>query len=249
MSEHAVFADAGVANDAHDRGRTFISYYTYGAAIALGLDLTLREKSSGRLGLDDYMRRLWERYGNVAPPAPGMVARPYTLADLRRELGELAGDPAFAADFFDRYVEGREIVDYRRLLALAGFVLQPAAPGRGWLGDFPVLETANGLRVGTGASSLVPFDTPAYAAGIDSGDVIVSIDGQPATRGSWDTARRSAPGRRLALVIERRDGRRVNVAVTLAADPALQIVPAESLGALTPAQQAFRNAWLGTRVQ
>ena len=42
MSEYAPFADAGVANDAIDRGRTFISYYTYGAAIALGLDLSLR---------------------------------------------------------------------------------------------------------------------------------------------------------------------------------------------------------------
>jgi predicted metalloprotease with PDZ domain len=249
MSEHAVFADAGVANDAHDRGRTFISYYTYGAAIALGLDLTLRDRSSGRLGLDDYMRRLWEQHGNVAPPAPGIVTRPYTMADLRRVLGELTDDPAFAADFFARYIEGQEVVDYARLLALAGFVLEPAAPGRGWIGDFPVIETAAGLRVGTGPSSLVPFGTPAYAAGIDAGDVIVSIDGKPATRAAWDTSRRGAPGHRLSLVVERRDGRRANVVVTLQADPSLQIVPAESRGALTPAQAAFRSAWLATRVR
>src|SRR5688500_12577286 len=63
MSRHAPFVDAAASIDVSDFGRSFISYYTYGAGIALGLDLTLRERSGGKVTLDDYMRRLWTKYG------------------------------------------------------------------------------------------------------------------------------------------------------------------------------------------
>ncbi|MCC7042475.1 MAG: M61 family metallopeptidase [Acidobacteria bacterium] len=249
MSQHATFADAGVSNDAHDRSRSFISYYTYGAAIALGLDLTIRERTSGRLSLDDYMRRLWDRFGAASSPAPGVVARPYTLADLRRELGALIDDQTFADDFFARYIEGREVVDYRRLLGLAGFALEPVAAGRGWAGDVALTESGNGLLVGGATAELVPFNSPAYTAGLDAGDHIVTIDGRPATRAGWEALRRGAPGDRHALIVERRDGRRVAATLILAADPALRIVPLESRRPLTDAERTFRDAWLGSRTR
>ena len=40
-----------------------ISYYTKGAMIALGLDLTIRKESGERYSLDDVMRAMWERFG------------------------------------------------------------------------------------------------------------------------------------------------------------------------------------------
>lgn len=246
MSHYAPFADAAVSNDPDDSSRTFLSYYTYGAAIALGLDLTLRERTSGEVTLDHYLRHLWERYGAADPPAPGVVARPYTLADLRRELGDLVGDQSFADEFFERHVEGREVVDYRRLLGLAGFSLEPAAPGRAWPGDVPLQDGPGGLLVGPGRAALVPFGTPAYDAGLDSGDVIVSIDDEPATRAAWEQLRNSAVGREHALVVERRDGQRVNTTIRLAADPTLRIVPMETRRPLTAAEQAFRRNWLGS---
>jgi predicted metalloprotease with PDZ domain len=247
MSQHAPFADAGLSNDAHDRSRTFLSYYTYGAALALGLDLTIRDRTNHRLSLDDYMRRLWERFG-AEPSPPGLVARPYTLADLRRELGELLDDHTFAADFFDRHVVGREVLDYQRLLGLAGYQLQPVSPERGWIGDVSVRESRGGLLVG-GPSDLVAFGTPAYDAGLDAGDVIVSIDQRPATLAAWEAIRRRSPGDRVELAVERRDGRRVTTTAILRADPTLHIVPAEAVGALTDAQRLFRETWLGSRVR
>lgn len=246
MSEHATFADAGVSNDAHDRSRSFLSYYTGGAAIALGLDLTIRDRTKGRLSLDDYMRQLWTTYGAPAA-APGLVARPYTMADLRRELGVLLDDPGFADDFFARFIEGREAVDYRRLLGLAGYALERVAPGRGWTGDVMLVESPRGLLVGGPRGTLVPFGTPAYAAGLDSGDHIVAIDGRPATRAVWDTLRRGAPGDTHALAVERRDGRPVGLTLTLAEDPARRIIPEESRRPLTAEEQAFRDGWLGPR--
>ena len=40
-----------------------ISYYTKGALIALGLDLTIRKVSENRFSLDDVMRAMWDEYG------------------------------------------------------------------------------------------------------------------------------------------------------------------------------------------
>ena len=99
---------------------TFVSYYDWGSVIGLGLDLSLRARTDHKVTLDDYMRRLWQEFGRAAPPIEGAVARPYTLPDLRRVLADVSGDRAFADEFFDRFVQGREVVDYAPLLARAG---------------------------------------------------------------------------------------------------------------------------------
>ena len=247
MSQHATFADAAVSNDAHDRSRTFLSYYTHGAAIALGLDLTLRQRSNGAVTLDHYMRQLWQRFGTPAPPAPGLVAEPYTLADLRTVLAEVTGDTTFAEEFFARYVEGREAVDYGTLLAQAGYLLEPSAPGRSWAGSFLLEPVTGGLLVGGRAGGLVPFDTPAYAAGLDAGDVIAEIEGAPATLARWNALADRAAGTSVSLTVLRRDGRRQATSMTLSADPRVHIVPVETRRALTPAEESFRRAWLSSR--
>ena len=45
MSEYAPFCDAATSIDVTDANRTFLSYYTYGAGIALALDLSLRDRT------------------------------------------------------------------------------------------------------------------------------------------------------------------------------------------------------------
>ena len=127
MSEYAPFADgAGTFVDPTDSNRTFLSYYTYGAGIALALDLSLRDMSGGKLTLDDYMHLLWTDFGKPGGPAPGLVAKPYSVKDLRDDLAKLTGNRKFADDFFNRYIEGREAPDYAHLLPLAGYTLQMA---------------------------------------------------------------------------------------------------------------------------
>ena len=73
------------------------------AAIALALDLSLREMSGGKLSLDDYMRLLWTEHGKPGGSAPGLVGKPYSLKDLRQHLATLSGNRQFADEFFDRY--------------------------------------------------------------------------------------------------------------------------------------------------
>lgn len=252
MSLHAPFADAGVANDTVDRNRTFVSYYTYGAAIALGLDLSLREMSNGKITLDDYMRLLWKEYGRVPAPAPGLVARPYTLKDLRASLATLTSNQKFADDFFDKYVEGRQVVDYARLLRLAGYDLRKTNVGKGWVGNVQVQAVKNGLLVAMGGArgvskSPVPFNTPLYRAGVDFDDTIVTIDGAPATMDAWASLTARAPGARVSLGIERRGGAMVTRTLVIEEDPALSIVDLANSAAFTPAAKAFREAWLGSK--
>ena len=99
MSEYAPFSDAARSVDPTDQSRSFISYYTYGAAIALALDLSLRETSAGRQSLDDFMRLLWQRFGKPGGAQPGLVGTPYSLDDLRSALAELTGRPRLRGRF------------------------------------------------------------------------------------------------------------------------------------------------------
>jgi len=255
MSEYAPFADgAGAYVDSTDGNRTFFSYYTYGAGIALALDLSLRDMSAGRISLDDYMKLLWQQHGKPGGAVPGVVAKPYTLKDLRDHLAALTGNRKFADDFFDKYIEGREVPDYARLLALAGYTVLMAPNGKGWIGNIPVRESPDGLAVGGGGArpSPIPFDTPVYDAGIDSGDVIRTIDGQPATMAAWNAIAARKPGEKVSVGVRRRDGSLVAKTITVKQDPtAQQIVPVETFQqgpGLTPSQKAFRDAWLSTKV-
>jgi predicted metalloprotease with PDZ domain len=245
MSQLAPFTDDATATDRTNWDNTFVSYYTWGEAIGLGLDLALRVRSNGVVTLDDYMRALWRTYGKPGGPTPGTVAVPYTLQDARQRLADVSGDPGFANDFFTRYIEGREVVDYRRLLAHAGLVLRKETPGRSWLGDVSLAVGPNGARM----TAAAPFGSPLYAAGVERDDVVTAVDGQRLTSGAQLSAilHGRRPGDRIRIAFLRR-GERVEADVILQEDPTLELVPAERLGQrLTPAERKFREAWLSSR--
>jgi predicted metalloprotease with PDZ domain len=124
MSQLAPFVDGAKFEDRTGFQETYISYYTWGEALGAALDLTLRDRSDGRITLDDFMRALWDKFGRSASRRAGYVEKPYTAADLKATLAEVSGDAAFASQFFASYVEGREVVDYARLLSRAGLILR-----------------------------------------------------------------------------------------------------------------------------
>jgi predicted metalloprotease with PDZ domain len=245
MSQMAPFTDAARAVDKTNFSTTFISYYTYGSAVALALDLSLRDRSNGKISLDDYMRAMWRVHGKPGGPEPGLVAKPYTLADARARLAEVSGDRAFADEFFDKYVEGREVADYARLLLRAGFVFRKRSPGAAWIGP-PNLVDGSGT-----INNLLPWGSPAFDAGLDQGDMIVDVDGKAMGAGVLQTAVKAGkPGDRLTLTFKRRGGATGTTTVTLKEDPALEVVTVESTGGtLTPEQKAFREAWLGSKAK
>jgi predicted metalloprotease with PDZ domain len=245
MSRLAPFVDAEASIDRTSFDNTYISYYTWGTAIGLGLDLSLRDRTDGAVTLDHYMRALWQKHGKPGGKVPGYVDHPYTMADLKNTLASVAGDARFAADFFARFIQGRDVVDYERLLARAGFVLRRVSPGRAFAGQLRLRDEQGRPRV-TGA---VPVASPAYQAGLERDDVILAVAGMDvASAADFDRAIGGRkPGDQVPLVFERR-GQRVTGTLRLAEDPRVEIVRAEDAGqALTQEQRRFRDAWLSSR--
>ena len=256
----APFSDAAVAIDETNLPTTFISYYTYGAAIATALDLSLRDRSNGKVTLDDFMRAMWIAHGKPGGPSPAIIAKPYTLKDARDRLAEVSGDRAFADDFFDKYIEGRELPDYEKLFARVGLVLRKRNAGGAWVGlmDQAFGGGRGGRRGGAAAApagsgvrvpGLVNWGTPVYRAGIEEGDVITSADGKAvATIEDWQAALRAhKPGDSMSIEFMRHSSP-VKASIKVEEDPTMEVVTLESIGGtLSPDQKALRDGWLSSK--
>jgi len=242
MSQQAPFVDAAASIDPQNKGNTFISYYTYGAAIGLGLDLSIRQRFPGK-DLNVFMRTMWQQFG-----AGGryVIKRPYTVDDIQRTLGSYTGDTAFAREFFARYIRGHEVVDYASLLAQAGFRLRRTDSTSAWAGPKAFRYDS------TGATVVQPtmIGSPLYQVGVESGDKIVSLDGKLVTTDAgWDAALAAQrPGDVIPIGWMQRGVRR-DGSLTLSSAPFLTIEPFEQAGIpLTGQQEAFRANWLGSLV-
>src|SRR5688572_28671070 len=126
------------------------------------------------------MRALWERHGRIGGRVAGVVDRPYTMDDVKAALASVAGDAEFANDFVARYIEGREVPDYAPLVARAGLLWRPVATGRAYAGALRIQDDSKGARI----AAAVPFGSPAYEAGLDRDDLIVSVGGTAVSSGA-----------------------------------------------------------------
>lgn len=232
MSMQAPFVDAAAAIDPNNRANTFISYYTWGSVVGVGLDLTLRARGHT---LDQLMRLMWVRHGKTEIP--------YSLTDIEKALADVTRDPAFARDFFARYIRGRDVPDFPTLLARAGFLLRPARPDAAFLGQVQLDYTSTGVRI-LGSTQI---GAPLYQAGLDAGDVITLLDGKPLGSDSVYQAIRSAhkPGDQIEVQYQSRGVNRTT-SITLVEDPRLEVVTYEEAGMpLSEEARKFREAWLG----
>jgi len=227
MSMQAPFVDAAVSVDETNFANTFLSYYTWGEGIGLGLDLTLRTRFPG-VTLDDLMRDMWRTHGSPEIP--------YGVDDIEAALARVTGDPGFAHDFFQRYVRGRDVVDYASLLAAAGIRFGPTDPGRPSIGP---------VRLGPGADGVVVdgptlVATPLYDVGVDRGDRITALGGHRLRRPQDVDA--ALEGRRPGERIEIRwvsRGEEHRAMLSLAQDESLSA----SLAAGAEDAVRFRAAW------
>ena len=160
MSYQAPFVDAATSVDPTNRENTFVSYYSYGSVLGLALDLSLRQDD---LNLDDFMKMMWKKYGKTE------VA--YKIEDIESTLKQYAGEE-FGSEFFQKHIYNSEMPDYQQLFNSVGIRLERK---EGNYFGASVNETENGLEISNN-----PFNgSPAYEAGLTSGDIINSIDEKP----------------------------------------------------------------------
>lgn len=232
-SSNAVFVDAGVAIDKTNYPNIYTSYYPYGASVALALDLQLRSKG---LNLDDFMKAVWAKHGK-----PEIA---YNVADLQVVLESYTKDKAFAQQFFARYVNGHESLDYTPLLANAGLLLKKQFEGQAWIGDIRYKEGA-GLTI----ISNTVIGSPLYKAGLDIDDEILKVDGKSVSKNDElvSILKTHKPGDQIAVEYRHRDEQKTAM-LELIENPRLQVVTYEEAGkAVTAGMQAFRKAWLGSK--
>ena len=236
MSELAPFVDAARSIDPNNFSNTFISYYTYGQALALGLDLTIRAHFPGKT-LDDWMRTMWREHPDID--------KPYTLSDLQQTLGETVSDPQFAKEVFAQHIFGKAPLDYSGGLASAGLLLRKKHPGQVWLGAKKIDVSEKGAVM----NSNTLRGSPLYDAGLDIGDRVERWGGKQigttADLESW--LAKQKPGDHVPLKVVTRAGEKA-VTLTFTENPELELVTFEAAGKpLTPAIKLLRKDWLSSR--
>ncbi|MEP0263139.1 PDZ domain-containing protein [Dokdonia sp.] len=161
MSYQAPFVDAATSVDPVNRNNTFISYYSYGSALGLALDLSLREKD---LNLDDYMKLVWKKHGKKE--------KPYTIEDLHTLLNKYAGD-SFGNHFFQNYIYKSDMPAMKRLFESVGVTLSQDPN-----------KVSFGVAVTNGAiTQNTSIGTAAYKAGLEKGDKIIKVNNELITEG------------------------------------------------------------------
>lgn len=246
-SNHAVYVDAAVSIDKNNYGNMFTSYYTYGALIALALDLELQTKYNKTI--DAYMQAMWKRFGKTEIP--------YTVGTMQETLATIT-DAKFAADFFGKYVNGHEAIDYASLFAKAGYDIKNPNAGKPTMGIF----TGGGFggRGGGGAattSERLVIDrnttkgTAAYEAGLDINDEILKLD-DTEVKTQADITKFLAPkkvGDAISITYKHRNIEKKTTLI-LKEQTGVSLVPFETSGkTVTDEMKKIRDSWTTSKVK
>tara|TARA_R110002124_G_scaffold135815_3_gene298861 strand:+ start:18792 stop:20597 length:1806 start_codon:yes stop_codon:yes gene_type:complete len=230
MSYQAPFVDAARSVDPVNRSNTFVSYYTYGSVLGLGLDLSLRSMDKG-LTLDGFMRQVWTKYGRTEIS--------YTVKDLQTTLAEYAGAD-FGNSYFENYIFDSQLPDYKSLFSKAGVKLELAESNKASLGE-TIRKDKDEWKM-TGNATV---RSPLYKAGIESEDVFISIAGtQLSTVENVDDILANHKQGDIIKVVVERWGKRKSFDVKLEASKRLQTTIDNKAGRK---EVERRNAWLGIK--
>jgi len=233
----APFIDGAMHRQHTNLDNTTVSYYTKGELIGLVLDLTLRTRTSGRRSLDDVLKQMYDEFYVKAPNASYYLrGRGYTQADFVRVLSGVAATDM--SGFYERYIRGVDLLPYEDAFAGVGLKLIKSPAEAFALGFDAENRGGANLRIGS-----IQTGSPAQLAGLQEGDVILSIAGSPVTRQNWRASLdRYHAGDRVHFQV-RRFGQTLDRTVELGAPMVfgyrLDEIPNASIDA-----KRLREAWL-----
>ena len=150
-------------NPTPDDVNSTVSYYDGGALVSLLLDLDIRRRSNNSASLDTLLRAMYDAFPSAGPG--------FTNEDLLQTLHRITGSRF--EEFFASYIHGASAYPFESLFSVVGLEMIPrdAAP-RAYSGLS--VHESNGACIVRSVLS----DGPAYLAGVNSGDEIVSLNGR-----------------------------------------------------------------------
>lgn len=217
------------ANNSQGNG---LSYYTKGDLVGLCLDLKIRHLTNNQHNLDDVMHALWIQCGKGLGPGFGED-------DIEKTVNRVAGK-----NLCGYYAELARSADEMPLAECLGYAGIKVATS-----DKPEMIAYNGMSLRPGEDykwftvRTVDADGPASKAGLQRGDRIVAVNGQPlGTPDSFRAFRGAKPGESFTFTVER-DGQNMQVPFTVGSEAhtpyTLSFDPAT-----TPDQARLRASWL-----
>jgi predicted metalloprotease with PDZ domain len=233
-----------------------VSYYLQGKLLGELLELRLRAATGGRRGMDDVMRRLYDRFAGARGFAPGDVEQAVAAVCA---AGGAPGDAAacgWVAPLFADHVRAARPADWAGALALAGWRLdtarvaaadsagRPLPDLRASVVTFAGVGSAGGAAGGRPRLSVTGPHVAAYRAGLRTGDEVVAANGAPVD--GPEAWRRATAGLRVGdtLVVDVvRDGRPARVTFVLSGYDTLR-VRLTDLPAPTERRRLVRQVWL-----
>ncbi|MCQ8897608.1 PDZ domain-containing protein [Limnobacter humi] len=163
-----------------------VSYYTKGALIAFCLDSHLRASTQGRRSLDDVMRLMWAKKGTEQS---GLEESEFPAL-----VQEATGVDAGA--LIQQWAYSTDELPLQESLRACGYVLDAKAAESPVFVGMNVQFSAEGVQV-----KQVLNGSPAHAAGLSAGDVVVALDERKATESQYKRRLASAqPGDTVTLL-------------------------------------------------
>ena len=211
-----------------------ISYYNKGELLGIMLDLAVRDSTADRASLRDilqWMNANYAKKGLCFDDSSGVrkAAEAVSHADL--------------ASFFARYVAGTEEVPWDDFLRPVGLHVEAtnitvADPGfiasRNFDGPMSVVAVAP--------------DSEAQRAGLQAGDTIIELQGEPAGQESRQELARLNPGDSLTLKVQSRRAGERQLRWKVGGRQEVQYA-VKDLDQVSPVQRARRAAWLQGEAQ
>lgn len=216
-----------------------LSYYDKGDMVGLCLDLKLRDLTNGKRSLDDVMKALWTMGDKGKGPGFGED----TIRDLCIKFGGVEMGP-----FYDKVARSPGELPYEELLSNVGINVKVDTTTSPDYGARFVADSENsGVRV-RGIRGSGPMES----AGVESGDVIVEIEGSPiaiagtdmttAANGAIRRMNEMPPGKPIKIVVMR-DDKRVEATVTPSTRTASKVNLTMSPNP-TERESKLRTGWL-----
>jgi predicted metalloprotease with PDZ domain len=213
-----------------DEVNATVSYYDGGALVSLLLDLEIRRRTQSRVSLDMLLRAMYETFPSSGPG--------YTSADLVATLNRIT-DSRFD-EFFQQYIHNASRYPFEEAFPVVGLEMVPVDAGPKAYSGL-LLQEENGVCKVRSVLS----DSPAYLAGVNAGDEIVTLNGRRFRAADINAyvERTMAPGDMVWLQILRRNKLR-RIEFRVGTKPNQRWDLRKIAGASRQQQEAYAS-WLG----